>query len=113
VSPVLPSRLAIDEDVVKVGGDVFVQNIKQRVIDIVLEGAGCASHPEVGNEAFEKAKPRDERRLPLVPWGDAEPVEGGSDVELREEFSTGQGVECLPYEGIGYRFFTVMLLRPL
>jgi hypothetical protein len=69
------------------------------VIDIVLEGAGCASHPEVGDEAFEKAKPRDERRLPLVPWGDAEPVECGSDVELREEFSTGQGIECLSYEG--------------
>lgn len=101
VGGVLLDVAGVDENVVKVGGGVVVQDIVEHVVDISLECRWGTAKAEGCDEGFVQAEPCDERGLPLMALSDPHAIERCDYVELDVDLGVADGVERFSDQGEG------------
>lgn len=77
--------LAEDQDVIQVHEDVLIKHVAEDVVDEGLEHSRSVGETKRHDQVFIMANRGVERRLPFVPFTDANKVVGIAEVKLGED----------------------------
>ncbi len=99
VDLVFSNGVAVNQDVVKVGGDKVVQEGSEYVIDKVLKRRGSVGKAIGHHQGFKEAVAGAKGRLPLFSLGHADQVVGVPYVEDGVVTGFGETVQGFSYQG--------------
>jgi hypothetical protein len=101
VAAVLFEVVAVDQDIVKVGGTEYIEVGAEDVIDEVLEGGWGICESERHNQRFEEAIAGTEGGFPFFAFCYSKEVVGTSHVELGIDLGLLEAVKSFLKQGKG------------